>query len=109
MVEHLNWVITLGVGIVGVAVGWGVLKTRVSRNEETLHKLRHEWREFHGGNPDREPSYIKRIECETRHAELCKKLDDHGKALKGMQNFARHLLTQQGLPLDRVNEIVNGE
>jgi len=55
--------------------------------------------------------FIRRLECLNR-AEACtlnlnRKIDEHTKSIKGLENYARYDLTQKGLTPQEINTILN--
>jgi hypothetical protein len=89
-------------GALGVAVGWGALRTRVNRAEKDITELKDD--------------KVWTTQCTALHGalnvkveKLSVKADNHGKALGGLQNFARWILAKkEGLSLTEVNKIING-
>lgn len=98
----LHIAVPLVTGILGVAVGWGVFKTRMTHAEKAITELKEH--------------KVWDTQCRAQHTEFAGKIkklntasEGHGKALSGLQNFARWVLTKkEGLSLPEVNRIING-
>lgn len=112
----LQLVITFVVGLVGVAVGFGMMKNQVNVNKNNIRGLKKELKEF-SGNPGGRPVFMSRDECDERTQGIEKEIrsvkrqiESHGESIKGVQNFARWILTKkEGLDLVEVNKILNGD
>lgn len=111
------------VALVAGAAIWGAIRNQVKTNAKEISELRGSYNTLMGigSNPGGESLFVRTGECaktvrefkeEFEHIKV--KIDKQSKSLRGMQNFARFLLTKgwpgmEGLPLEKVNEIVNGD
>jgi hypothetical protein len=107
MGAYLAEVITFGVGLLGVAVGYGALRNQVRSNTRDMAALRKRWADMSGGNPGGRPIYMPRQECEAKHGRICKLLEEQAGAVKGLQNYARHMLAKDKTPLETIDRILN--
>lgn len=119
----LQFGIPVVVIIATAAAIWGAIRNQVKNNAKEISELRGSYNTLMGigGNPDGKPLFVRTGECaetvrefkeEFEHIKV--KIDRQSKSLKGVQNFARFMLTKgwhgvKGLPLEKVNEIVNGD
>lgn len=98
----LQLVLTAGVGIVGVAVGYGGVKVQVRRNTHDISGLRKDMNQV-TGNPSGEPVFMRRTECVAHGAQITVM----EKKLTALMSFARHVLTtDKKMTLQQVNEIL---
>lgn len=106
------------VALVAGAAIWGAVRNQVRNNTKEISELRGSYHALMGigGNPEGKPLFVRTGECaETverikgQFEHIKEKIDRQSGSLKGMQSFARYMLTKEGLPLEKVNEIVNGD
>ena len=106
------------VALMAAAAIWGAIRNQVRTNAREISELRGSYNTLMGigGNPNTGPLFVRTGECAKTVKEFNQqfehikvKIDRQTKSLKGMQNFARYVLTKEGLPLAKVNEIVNGD
>lgn len=111
------------VALVTAAAIWGAIRNQVKNNSKEISELRGSYHALMGvgGNPEGKPLFVRTGECaatvkgiEEQLDHIKGKIDKQTKSLKGVQNFARFMLTKgwhgvKGLPLEKVNEIVNGD
>lgn len=90
-----------GSGMGGVLAAYVVMRIQVRRNTKDIKGLRGDVNSI-TGTPTGEPVYIKRNEC---HAQM-KELTTMRSAVEGLQRYARHQLTKDGMTLDKVNAIL---
>lgn len=101
--------------LVGAAIAYGALRNQVKTITKELAELQKGWSKL-VGNPGGNPAYIKRSECNEKTeaisekiGHLVKKIDSQGGNIKSFQNFARYMLTKEGLTIVEVEEILNGD
>jgi hypothetical protein len=109
-------VVPFVVGLLGMAVGYGATKRQTTVNTKAISRL---YGRIDGilGVGDASSPFVFRDHCEMstqasskRDGELKEAIDRHGRQLRRLDNFARWVLTnREGLELDKVNEILNGE
>lgn len=106
--------LTFGAGVAGVAAGWAGMRVQIRRNTKDIAGLRRDVDKI-TGNPAGLPVYVRRDECAARTNEireeiggLRREFKTQGRRLVGLQSFARHLLTKEGLSLSEVNDILDG-
>ena len=107
--------LTFGAGAAGVAAGWAGMRVQVRRNTGDIGHLQKVVKKL-TGNPTGLPVYIRRDECEARTGEMGEKVnvlatevEAQNRQLSEVQNFARYMLTKEGLTLGEVNEILGGD
>jgi len=111
--EVVGWgtLISFLSGIVGVSVGFGMLRSNVINLTKQLASLQREWNVFRGvgGNPG-EPAFIRRVECEGVHAETTEEMKHIIRKVDGVRNVLRWMLTQkEGMGLVEVQKLLNGD
>lgn len=114
----LRDLMTFFIGIIGIAVGYGILKQQAKTSIDDIKKIKECLSVIDGSHPDSKgvSIFIKRNECEEKEEENVRqigeiklRLDGQHKALKGLQNFARHQLETEKLSLIEINKILNGD
>jgi hypothetical protein len=110
--------LTFFIGIIGIAVGYGILKQQAKTSGEDIKKIKECLSVIDGSHPESKgvSIFIKRNECMEKEEETGRqigevrlRLDAQHRALKGLQNFARHQLEREKLPLIEINKILNGD
>ena len=109
MTNLIGAAITLGVGLLGVGVGWGALKAQAAGNAKRIVKIETEIDHMTGRNPGGQPQWVRRDECAARHSEITDQLREQARAIKSLQRFAQWKMAKDGATLPEINRTLNGE
>lgn len=101
----LQLVMSGGSGVLGVGVAFAMLRMRVGGNSKAIKVLRSDVDQI-TGKPAGLPVFVRRDECETQTTQMTKELSIVSTKVDGLQRYARHQLTKDGLSLSEVNEIL---
>lgn len=114
----LRFVFPLIVAVAAAAAIWGAVRNQVKTNAREISELRGSYNTIMGvgSNPGQSPLFVSTGSCESnvrrieeRLGYVERKIDRQTRSLKGMQSYARFMLTKEGLPLEKINEIVDGD
>ena len=90
---------TVILAMIGAAVGYGKLKARAQTNSKTIENMRQ--------------SFVPKTECTERHErveetiqQLKATADHQTKSLAAMTNYARYILTKEGLNPAEINDVL---
>jgi hypothetical protein len=112
------WQIILPIvfAVAGAATAYGMMRNQVRVNKRAIGHLYEDVKKITGDGGEEGPMFVIRRECDVHRMTIGERVDDvktelqtHGDRLKGIESFARWVLTKEGLPLDKVNEIMNGD
>jgi hypothetical protein len=94
------------IGLVGVAAGYGALKSKASRNERDIEEVKETLGDMDG-------KFVPQTECALRHDQLVKKLEtvqttvvDQQRTTQRLLNFAMHQLTSNGMSLADAQDVL---
>lgn len=112
--EWIGW-ISIGMmalsGFAGIATGHAVDRVRIKGLVEDRDYL------MKGGNPHGTPVYMSRVDCLafqdryqashcTEIAKIQEELAEQNMMLQAIRNYAFYRMTADGLPLERINQIL---
>lgn len=101
----LQLVMSGGSGMAGVLMAFVVLRIQVRRNTKDIKHLRKDVDQITGA-PTGEPVYVRRDECAKQTKQMAVEISTVSSKVDGLQRYARHQLTKDGMTLDKVNEIL---
>lgn len=124
-IQIAQTIISASAGLFGVGVGVGMFRGTIKQIHSTIKQIQkdmeivqYKQRRLRGEDNGSIPLYITRNGCftlregcEKKYNELLKSvntdLQEHKKAIKSLENFARWSMQREGLKIEEINKILN--